>query len=348
MSTCQIDGDSSSYADNVPLAFALTTVAGMSTTIGSLFACFVKLQDDRVLAVSLSLSAGVMIYVSFVEIIQKAVGEFGCNHDEGHASALATSLFFFGILIGWLIDMAVHKLVGSGHAHDDHGPPQPQPHQSPQLIAQQDDVEMGQISVAHKKSTPSMSKSSESCGNAAADSDAERDESSDEENQVGAQTAMAKESPEDLKRMALITGLALALHNFPEGLATFVATIADPSLGVGIATAIALHNIPEGLCVAMPVYFATGSRWKGFLWSFLSGVSEPIGALIGWAIMHNVWSPDVFGVLFGFVSGIMIYISFRELIPTARKKDPHDKYVTLCLFIGMAVMSISLVMFQIV
>lgn len=77
--------------------------------------------------------------------------------------------------------------------------------------------------------------------------------------------------------MGILTGLAIAIHNFPEGLATFVATLSSPSLGAALCIAVALHNIPEGVCVAMPVYYATGSRWKGFLWAFLSGISEPLG-----------------------------------------------------------------------
>ena len=75
----------------------------------------------------------------------------------------------------------------------------------------------------------------------------------------------------------LCSGLAVGIHNFPEGLATFVAALSSPSLGIALAIAIALHNIPEGVCVAMPVYYATGKKWKGFLWAFLSGISEPFG-----------------------------------------------------------------------
>ena len=151
-----------------------------------------------------------------------------------------------------------------------------------------------------------------------------------------------------LKNMGAMTALAIALHNFPEGLATFVATLADMKLGLALAVAVAVHNIPEGACVAMPVYYATGSKWKGFWWSFVSGVSEPIGGLFGYLVLYgNAMSDVAYGALFGVVGGMMVYISLKELLPTALKYDPHDRYVTNCMFAGMAVMSLSLILFQI-
>ena len=151
-----------------------------------------------------------------------------------------------------------------------------------------------------------------------------------------------------LKNMGAMTALAIALHNFPEGLATFVAALADMKLGLALAVAVAVHNIPEGACVAMPVYYATGSRWKGFWWSFVSGVSEPIGGLFGYLVLYgNAMSDVAYGALFGVVGGMMVYISLKELLPTALKYDPHDRHVTNCMFAGMAVMALSLILFQI-
>ena len=149
-----------------------------------------------------------------------------------------------------------------------------------------------------------------------------------------------------LIKTSLITALAIGLHNFPEGLATFVATVADPALGVTIAFAIAIHNIPEGVAVAMPVYFGTGSKWRAVLWAFLSGIAEPIGGLVGYALIESVFSDSVYGVLFGFTAGIMVYISFKELLPTARKKDVDDKYTTILMFVGFLVMDISIILFE--
>ena len=150
-----------------------------------------------------------------------------------------------------------------------------------------------------------------------------------------------------LVRMGLNTALAIGIHNFPEGLATFVATLADPTVGVSLAVAIAIHNVPEGLCVSIPIFYATGDRRKAFLWALLSGVTEPIGALVGWALLRGVMGQVVYGVMFGLVSGMMTMIVLHELLPTALRYDPDDTVVTNCTVAGMAVMAFSLVLFVI-
>jgi len=151
-----------------------------------------------------------------------------------------------------------------------------------------------------------------------------------------------------LKNMGALTAIAIGIHNFPEGLATFIAALADAKLGGALAIAIAIHNVPEGICVAMPVYYATGSKWKGFWWSFISGVTEPIGGLVGYLILNgNSMSARAYGTLFGIVGGMMVYISLRELVPTALKYDPKDKFVTNCVFAGMLIMAASLLLFKV-
>lgn len=148
--------------------------------------------------------------------------------------------------------------------------------------------------------------------------------------------------------MGLQTALAIALHNFPEGLATFIAFLDEPAIGIAFAIAIAIHNIPEGFCVSLPVYYATGNRTKAFLWGTFSGVTEPIGALIGWLFFRNGLNLALYGVLFGIVGGMMVMISLRELLPTAFRYDPRDTVVTNSLVAGMFVMSLSLVLFRVV
>lgn len=146
--------------------------------------------------------------------------------------------------------------------------------------------------------------------------------------------------------MGLSTAVAIALHNFPEGLATFVAALDDPNVGAVLAVAIGIHNIPEGLCVALPIYYATGNRWKAFMWGCLSGLSEPVAALLGWAVLARAMSDEAYAVLFGLVSGMMVIISLKELIPTAHRYDPEDSVVTYSLIAGMAIISLSLVLFK--
>ena len=155
-----------------------------------------------------------------------------------------------------------------------------------------------------------------------------------------------KVDPGQLMKMGLKTALAIVLHNFPEGIATFVAALQDPRLGAVLAVAIAVHNIPEGLCVALPVYYANQSKWQAFGYAFMSGMAEPFAALVYWAIAGGSVSNDLFGVMFGVVSGMMVLISFRELIPTALKHDKEMKVVTGALTAGMFVMALSLVLFQ--
>jgi zinc transporter, ZIP family len=164
------------------------------------------------------------------------------------------------------------------------------------------------------------------------------------------QSKESSTSPDDqatnnLRLMGLKTALAIGLHNFPEGLATFVAALSDPKVGAVLAVAIAIHNIPEGLCVALPIYYATGNRLKGFLWALLSGASEFVAALLGWAVLANSFSDDLYAVLFGLVSGMMVTISVRELLPTAHFYDPDDSVVTYSFIAGMILMALSLVLF---
>lgn len=159
--------------------------------------------------------------------------------------------------------------------------------------------------------------------------------------------AIPTEENKKLVKMGLNTAVAIGLHNFPEGLATFVAALHDPQVGTVLAFAIAIHNIPEGLCVALPIFYATGNRTKAFLWALLSGASEVVAALLGWVVLAQTVSDTTYAVLFGLVAGMMVIISIRELLPTAHFYDPEDTVITHSFIAGMALMALSLVMFQI-
>merc|ERR1712232_691198 len=147
--------------------------------------------------------------------------------------------------------------------------------------------------------------------------------------------------------MGLVTAAAIALHNFPEGLVTFVAYVEDPAVGVALAIGIAIHNIPEGLCVAMPIYYATGSRWTAFWWGCFSGWSEPLGALTGWLILQSSFSGQAYGILFGGVAGMMVYICLDELLPMAFRFHPQVTLVTWTCVAGMFLVALSLILFSI-
>jgi len=146
-----------------------------------------------------------------------------------------------------------------------------------------------------------------------------------------------------LLRAGVITALAIGIHNVPEGLATFTSALSDVHLGVLIAIAIAIHNIPEGIAVSVPIFYATSSRNKAFFYSFLSGMSEPLGALLGFLILSPFLTPAVLAGTLAFAAGIMIYISLDELLPTAHRYG-HGHFVISGVVLGMLLMAVSLLM----
>lgn len=261
------------------LAFGLTLMAGLATGIGSLLALMTSTTNTKFLSLALGFSAGVMIYVSMIEIFVKAkdalVGVMGV--EMGNWVTVAG--FFGGMIFIALIDKFVPT---SGNPHE------------PKKVE---------------------------------DMKAEK----------------AVENPELLK-MGIFIALAIAIHNFPEGIATFTSALQDPSLGIAIAIAIAIHNIPEGIAVSVPVYFATGDKKKAFKHSFLSGLSEPVGAIIAYLILMPFLNDIMFGIIFAAVAGIMVFISLDELLPAAKKYD--EAHLSIYGLIGgMAVMALSLLLF---
>jgi len=313
--------------DNTGLAFGLVTAAGLSTAIGAA-AVFekriVKLASKPVLAAGLGFSGGVMLYVSFIEIFLKSHGAFLIDgFAEKDAYFLATLCLFAGMLILRLIQSLVHRIAPNHHCACEAGACEDMREIS---------VNMGPSEINVEDVTAPAQVEIETGQAAEAKDPAKRDKQSQE-----------------LHLMGLKTAIAIGLHNFPEGLATFVGTLADPAVGATLAIAIGIHNVPEGLCVALPIYYATDSRMKGFLWALLSGLSEPVGAFFGWAIIKS--SGDdmnqlVYGILFGVVGGMMIMIVILELLPTACKYDPTDKCVSTSVCAGMLVMALSLCLFM--
>ena len=260
--------------NNVLSAFVMTLLAGMATGIGSITALFAKRSNTKFLAGSLGFSAGVMIYVSMVEIFGKSKTYLISSSGELRGSCYAVAAFFAGIILIGLIDWLIPSTEG----------------------------DIGNL-----------------C-----------------ENRDSRETT--------LQRMGILTALAIGIHNFPEGMAPFPSALRDPHLGAAIAVAIAIHNVPEGIATSVPIYFSTGSRKKAFLVSFFSGITEPLGAIIGYIILRPFFNDTIFGILFGMIAGIMVFISIEELLPMAREYD-KSKITIIGFVIGMIVIAASLLMF---
>ncbi|MFM2022935.1 MAG: zinc transporter ZupT [Actinomycetota bacterium] len=269
------------------LAFAVTLGAGLATGIGSTIAFFAKTTNKGFFAVSMGFSAGVMIYLSFVEILPKATGYLSEYFTEVQAAALAAAALVGGLILMAIIDALV--------------PSSANPHENTQ-------VEL--LSNSSEKSFDDVEKQRNA-----------------------------------LLRMGLFVALAIAIHNFPEGLATFLLVLDDPEIGVALAIAVAMHNIPEGIAVSVPVYYATKSKLKAFRLSFLSGLAEPAGAVIGYLILAQFLNHLVLGVIFAMVAGVMIFLAIDTLLPTARN-SARGHLTVYGVIAGMAVMAASLILLR--
>ncbi len=259
----------------VLFAFLLTTIAGLSTGIGSLIALIAKRTNTNFLSLSLGFSAGIMLYVSFMEMMPEALQNLVGMYGEKQGNLFLIIAFFAGIAIINLIDFLIPESVN--------------PHEV-QGVEDMDD-----------------------------------------------KTAQ-------MKRTGVVVALSIAIHNFPEGIATFTSALTSMDVAIPITVAIAIHNIPEGIAVAVPIYHATGSRKKAFWYSFLSGLSEPAGALLAYLFLMHYWTPAINGIVLSAVSGIMVFISLDELLPSAEKYGKHHLSI-IGLVAGMFVMAISLFLF---
>lgn len=254
---------------SLSIAFLLSFLAGAATALGGALAFVIKKENLAALAVGLGFSAGVMLYVSFLEILPHAKAALIRIYGAQTGEILSVLLFFAGIGLACVIDRCLPSHHVQEHTLD---------------------------------------------------------------------------ADDKLKKVGLFTALALAIHNFPEGLATFLAAMDNLTLGVSIAVAVAIHNIPEGIAVALPIFHATGDRKKAFLYSVASGLAEPIGAILGFFLLEFLLHEAALGVLFALIAGIMVYISLDELLPTAHDYG-NGHQVIGGIIAGMAVMAISLLIF---
>lgn len=263
-------------ASSIALAFGLTLLAGLSTGIGGFLGVLKRKPGDAFMAGSLGLSAGVMIYVSFMEMLPTATDYLSTAWGETPGGWAAVLAFFAGIAVIALIDRLVPEEIN--------------PHEPATVEGSAGDARRSKIMKA-----------------------------------------------------GVLTAGALAIHNFPEGFATFIAALEDPAIAIPIVVAIAIHNIPEGIAVAVPIREATGSRAKGFWLATLSGLAEPLGALVGFLVLMPFIGPEAMGISYAAVAGIMVFVSLDELLPTAQATGKHH-HAVYGLILGMAVMAVSLLM----
>ena len=238
---------------NFVMAFSLTLLAGLATAIGGMIAFVTKKDNLKALSISLGFSAGVMIFISLVDIIPGAENLLKTHFPHGY-QWLVFGGFILGILISLLIDYFIPDHVDTD-----------------ELLNPEDNE------------------------------------------------AYERHHSRLLKRAGIVTAVAICIHNFPEGMATFLTTTQDLTLGFSVAFAIAIHNIPEGISVALPIYHLTGKKRYAMLYAALSGITEPIGALVGMFIF-GLFVPNFFvGFLMATVAGIMTYISFDTILPLAKE-----------------------------
>ena len=254
-------------------ALLLTSIAGLSTGVGGLLPYFSKTSNTTLLSVALGFSAGVMTYVSFVDLFPQAL-ELLSDKFPTQANLWLVIAFFGGIACIFLIDMLVPE---ADNPHEVHTP---------------DEIK-------------------------------------------------AAQTKQPLKRVGMLMALAVFIHNFPEGMATFTSAMVAIDVAIPITVAIAIHNIPEGIAVSMPIYYATGNRRKAFLAALFSGLAEPVGGLLGFLILRPFLTSTVLGFLLGAVAGIMVFIAVDELLPNAEKYGKHH-YSLGGFVVGMAIMAISL------
>jgi ZIP family zinc transporter len=257
--------------DNIGIAFILTLVAGLSTGIGSFISLLAKRTNTKFLCASLGFSAGVMIYISFMEMMPEAGRALLSAFGDRYGELYLLIAFFGGMAMIAAIDLIVPK------ANNPH--------------------ELLGVEEMDKKT--------------------------------------------GLGRMGIVVAMSIAIHNFPEGIATFTSALGGLDIAIPITVAIAIHNIPEGIAVAVPIYHATGSRRKAFWLSFASGLSEPLGAIIAFFFLMPYWSPAINGIVLAAVSGIMVFISLDELLPSAQKYGEHHVSI-IGLVAGMIMMGVSL------
>lgn len=262
--------------ESIIIALLLTIFAGGCTGIGAILSFFTRRDNTKILSAAMGLSAGVMVYISFMEMLPQARAALSGEYGERAATWWILVAFFAGIAIIALIDKFIPE---DENPHEMHT--------------------MSELAVPGNHHT-------------------------------------------GLKRTGTMLAIAIGIHNFPEGMATFISALDGLDVALPIVIAIAIHNIPEGIAVSVPIYQATGDRRKAFRYSLLTGLAEPVGAVAGMALLLPFWSPLVNAICLATVAGIMVYISFDELLPGSERYG-HHHLALAGVIAGMALMGLTLI-----
>lgn len=312
-------------------AFAMSLGAGMATGLGAALVLCTRSLDRRLLAATMSFSAGVMLYVSLVEVVGVANEHFAQSYSVPTAYAYATGSFFCGVGVMAVVDRLVHTvfdMVSGAHGHG----------------ARTSPSGGGAHGIRAAHDHDHESENGRCLAEAGSHDDGYDVEALDDEGGASIIAVAQVEERSRLLMMAAVVSAAIVLHNIPEGMATYVASFHSVTAGAPLAIAIAIHNIPEGLAIAMPVFYATRSRTKAVGLGALSGMSEPFGALLASLVANENSSTGAFGFMFGLTGGMMAYVCIAELLPAAfLEKGVSRDLVTAAFFAGCTVMAMSLV-----
>ncbi|MFX0003571.1 MAG: zinc transporter ZupT [Candidatus Hodarchaeota archaeon] len=273
------------------LGLLLSLIAGLSTSIGSFIAFFIKRPSPKFISFIMGFSAGVMILISFVELLPESIETIGFG--------LGLLFFFIGMILMFIIDI----VVSHEYEFED----------SIEILINANGQAKPHLHYGHRHRY--------------------RHQHRGEKKEIS------------LVKSSIFIFFGVFIHNFPEGMATFIGTLTHVQLGVLLALAIALHNIPEGIAVAVPIYAYTLNKKKAFKWSFISGMSEPLGAILTWLILFPFINDYILNAMLGAVAGIMIYISLDELLPISRSLA-KEHYSIIGIITGMFIMSISLLILK--
>ena len=334
------------------LAFGLTIAVALTTLLGALVTFFKRLEglaNPVTLATTLGFSAGLLVFISFVEVYGESVEAFGrgfqiivgvngstdcgqlglefmnkteqgqncllCDPTcEGYAWTAASAAFLLGVLIVFVMDYIVDKI-------------------SPDTDEELEVLNVNRVCGADLESIPPNEESHANTESLPVDVDATED----------AKFAILMKS--QLNRIGMLTALGLGISNIPEGVATYIGVLGGTRVGASLAIGIALQNIAEGIAIAGPVYFATGSRLKAFMWTFVAGIAEPVGAVMAWLLVGDGLDPYAEGVMFGIVAGLMVTLIFKEHLPMALRYRPEGNTVIYSVLCGMGIMNFSQALF---